>query len=115
MQSLRRRPDPFAGDITKALAEAGLFRLRAVPIGSVAFSHPASRGSRSRYPSASDHEEPSHQAFLVKRKAWPELPPGSRQPRMLSIGTLARDKRRQPLVMGNSDENYSTHLNGLNK
>ncbi|MBP2448899.1 nucleotidyltransferase family protein [Rhizobium leguminosarum] len=31
-------PDPFAGDITKALADAGLFRLRAVLIGSVAFS-----------------------------------------------------------------------------
>lgn len=31
-------PDAFAGDITKALAEAGLFRLRAVLIGSVAFS-----------------------------------------------------------------------------
>ncbi|WP_026283429.1 GSU2403 family nucleotidyltransferase fold protein [Rhizobium sp. 2MFCol3.1] len=30
-------PDPFAGDITKALADAGLFRLRAVLIGSVAF------------------------------------------------------------------------------
>jgi hypothetical protein len=31
-------PDTFAGDTTKALAEAGLFRLRAVLIGSVAFS-----------------------------------------------------------------------------
>jgi hypothetical protein len=31
-------PDDFAGDITKALADAGLFRLRAVLIGSVAFS-----------------------------------------------------------------------------
>ncbi|MBB4288851.1 hypothetical protein GGE16_000867 [Rhizobium leguminosarum] len=31
-------PDNFAGDITKALADAGLFRLRAVLIGSVAFS-----------------------------------------------------------------------------
>ncbi|MEY9560167.1 nucleotidyltransferase family protein [Sinorhizobium fredii] len=31
-------PDPFAGDVTKALADAGLFRLRAVLIGSVAFS-----------------------------------------------------------------------------
>ncbi len=31
-------PDAFAGDVTKALAEAGLFRLRAVLIGSVAFS-----------------------------------------------------------------------------
>lgn len=31
------RPDRFAGDITKALADAGLFRLRAVLIGSVAF------------------------------------------------------------------------------
>ena len=30
-------PDDFAGDITKALADAGLFRLRAVLIGSVAF------------------------------------------------------------------------------
>ncbi len=30
-------PDNFAGDITKALAGAGLFRLRAVLIGSVAF------------------------------------------------------------------------------
>ncbi|QND44549.1 hypothetical protein HB780_01465 (plasmid) [Rhizobium lusitanum] len=30
-------PDAFAGDITKALANAGLFRLRAVLIGSVAF------------------------------------------------------------------------------
>jgi hypothetical protein len=30
-------PDRFAGDVTKALAEAGLFRLRAVLIGSVAF------------------------------------------------------------------------------
>ncbi|PDS41428.1 hypothetical protein CO662_23445 [Rhizobium anhuiense] len=31
-------PDTFAGDVTKALADAGLFRLRAVLIGSVAFS-----------------------------------------------------------------------------
>lgn len=31
-------PDGFAGDVTKALAAAGLFRLRAVLIGSVAFS-----------------------------------------------------------------------------
>lgn len=31
-------PDQFAGDVTKALADAGLFRLRAVLIGSVAFS-----------------------------------------------------------------------------
>ncbi|TVZ73929.1 hypothetical protein BCL32_2220 [Rhizobium mongolense USDA 1844] len=31
-------PDPFAGDITKALADAGLFRMRAVLMGSVAFS-----------------------------------------------------------------------------
>ncbi|CDM61721.1 hypothetical protein LPU83_pLPU83d_0350 (plasmid) [Rhizobium favelukesii] len=31
-------PDAFAGDVTKALADAGLFRLRAVLIGSVAFS-----------------------------------------------------------------------------
>ncbi|WP_280824537.1 nucleotidyltransferase family protein [Pseudaminobacter soli (ex Li et al. 2025)] len=30
-------PDRFAGDITKALADAGLFRLRAVLVGSVAF------------------------------------------------------------------------------
>ncbi|MGO8484665.1 GSU2403 family nucleotidyltransferase fold protein, partial [Rhizobium leguminosarum] len=30
--------DPFAGYVTKALADAGLFRLRAVLIGSVAFS-----------------------------------------------------------------------------
>ena len=31
-------PDPFAGDVTQALANAGLFRLRAVLIGPVAFS-----------------------------------------------------------------------------
>lgn len=31
-------PDPFAGAVTRALADAGLFRLRAVLIGSVAFS-----------------------------------------------------------------------------
>lgn len=30
-------PDAFAGDVTKALADAGLFRLRAVLIGAVAF------------------------------------------------------------------------------
>jgi hypothetical protein len=40
--SLRRAglpgPDQFAGDVTRALADAGLFRLRAVLIGSVAFS-----------------------------------------------------------------------------
>lgn len=30
-------PDRFAGDVTKALADAGLFRLRAVLVGSVAF------------------------------------------------------------------------------
>ena len=33
-------PDRFAGEVTKALAEAGLFRLRTVLIGSVAFSSP---------------------------------------------------------------------------
>lgn len=42
VSSLRRAglpgPDPFAGDVTKALAKAGLFRLRSVLIGSVAFS-----------------------------------------------------------------------------
>lgn len=31
-------PDRFAGEVTKALADAGLFRLRALLVGSVAFS-----------------------------------------------------------------------------
>jgi len=30
--------DPFAGNVTKALADVRLFRLRAISIGSVAFS-----------------------------------------------------------------------------
>lgn len=31
-------PDSFAGEVTKVLADAGLFRLRALLVGSVAFS-----------------------------------------------------------------------------
>jgi hypothetical protein len=31
-------PDRFAGEVTKVLADAGLFRLRALLVGSVAFS-----------------------------------------------------------------------------
>lgn len=51
VSSLRRAglpgPDPFAGDITKALADAELFRLQAVLIGSVAFgTHAGLLGAR---------------------------------------------------------------------
>ena len=41
------RPDPVAGDVVRALADAGLFRLRAVLVGTVAFGvYPALLGVR---------------------------------------------------------------------
>lgn len=41
------RPDPLAGDVVQALAEAGLFRLRGVLVGTVAFgAYPAILGAR---------------------------------------------------------------------
>ena len=41
------RPDPVAGDVVQALADAGLFRLRGVLVGTVAFgTYPALLGAR---------------------------------------------------------------------
>ena len=41
------RPDPMAGDIVRALAEAGVFRLRCVLVGTLAFgAYPAILGAR---------------------------------------------------------------------
>ena len=41
------RPDPMVGDVVRALAEAGLFRLRAVLVGTVAFgAYPGLIGAR---------------------------------------------------------------------
>ena len=41
------RPDPMVGDVLRALAEAGLFRLRAVLVGTVAFGvYPGLLGAR---------------------------------------------------------------------
>ena len=41
------RPDPLAGDVVQALADAGLFRLRGVLVGTVAFGiYPAILGTR---------------------------------------------------------------------
>ena len=41
------RPDPMAGDVVRALSEAGLFRLRGVLVGTLAFgAYPAVLGTR---------------------------------------------------------------------
>lgn len=69
-------PDPFAGDVTKALAEAGLFRLRAVLIGSVAFScYPGLLGVRMPSSAMQKVDADYAQDFAISSEVGDSLPP----------------------------------------
>lgn len=69
-------PDPFAGDVTKALAEAGLFRLRAVLIGSVAFScYPGLLGVRMPSTAMQTGDADYAQDFAISSEVGDSLPP----------------------------------------
>lgn len=69
-------PDPFAGDVTKALAEAGLFRLRAVLIGSVAFScYPGLLGVRMPSTAMQTGVADYAQDFAISSEVGDSLPP----------------------------------------
>lgn len=69
-------PDPFAGDVTKALAEAGLFRLRAVLIGSVAFScYPGLLGVRMPSTVMQTGDADYAQDFAISSEVGDSLPP----------------------------------------
>ncbi len=69
-------PDPFAGDVTKALAEAGLFRLRAVLIGSVAFScYPGLLGVRMPSTAMQTGDADYAQDFAISAEIGDSLPP----------------------------------------
>ncbi|WP_105383088.1 GSU2403 family nucleotidyltransferase fold protein [Neorhizobium alkalisoli] len=70
--SFGSKPDPFAGDVTKAVADAGLFRLRAVLIGSVAFQH-LSRDARR--PAALGVMQTGDAAFAISASIQDNLPP----------------------------------------
>lgn len=68
-------PDPFAGDVTKALAEAGLFRLRAVLIGSVAFScYPGLLGMRMPSTAMQTGDADYAQDFAISSEVGDSLP-----------------------------------------
>lgn len=69
-------PDPFAGNVTKALADAGLFRLRAVLIGSVAFSTYAGiLGVRLPAASMQTGDADFAQDFAISAEVQDSLPP----------------------------------------
>ncbi|MCO5964780.1 nucleotidyltransferase family protein [Sinorhizobium meliloti] len=69
-------PDPFAGDVTKALADAGLFRLRAVLIGSVAFSTYAGMlGVRLPSSAMQTGDADFAQDFAISAEVQDSLPP----------------------------------------
>lgn len=69
-------PDPFAGDVTKALAEAGLFRLRAILIGSVAFSTYAGMlGVRLPSTAMQTGDADFAQDFAISAEVQDSLPP----------------------------------------
>ncbi|TAV44161.1 hypothetical protein ELI02_34240 [Rhizobium leguminosarum] len=69
-------PDAFAGDITKALAEAGLFRLRAVLIGSVAFScYAGLLGVRMPSTAMQTGDADFAQDFAISAEVGDSLPP----------------------------------------
>lgn len=80
VSSLRRAglpgPDPFAGDITKALADAGLFRLRAVLIGSVAFgTYAGLLGVRLPSSAMQTSDADFAQDFAISAEVGDSLPP----------------------------------------
>ncbi|QWK80826.1 nucleotidyltransferase family protein [Ochrobactrum sp. BTU1] len=80
VSSLRRAglpgPDPFAGDVTRALAEAGLFRLRAILIGSVAFSTYAGMlGVRLPAAAMQTGDADFAQDFAISSEVQDSLPP----------------------------------------
>jgi hypothetical protein len=69
-------PDAFAGDITKALAQAGLFRLRAVLIGSVAFScYPGLLGVRMPSTAMQTGDADFAQDYAISAEVGDSLPP----------------------------------------
>ncbi|WP_313617978.1 GSU2403 family nucleotidyltransferase fold protein [Agrobacterium sp.] len=69
-------PDRFAGEVTKALAEAGLFRLRAVLIGSVAFScYPGLLGVRLPNTAMQTGDADFAQDFAISAEVEDSLPP----------------------------------------
>lgn len=69
-------PDPFAGDVTKALADAGLFRLRAVLIGEVAFSTYAGMlGVRLPSSAMQTGDADFAQDFAISAEVQDSLPP----------------------------------------
>lgn len=69
-------PDPFAGDITKALADAGLFRLRAVLIGSVAFgTYAGLLGVRLPSSAMQTGDADFAQDFAISAEVGDSLPP----------------------------------------
>lgn len=67
-------PDPFAGDVTRALADAGLFRLRAVLVGSAAFGTYAGMLGI-RMPAASMQAGDAAQDFAISAEVQDSLPP----------------------------------------
>ncbi|WP_306909369.1 nucleotidyltransferase family protein [Rhizobium mesoamericanum] len=80
VSSLRRAglpgPDPFAGDITKALADAGLFRLRAVLIGSVGFgTYAGLLGVRLPSSAMQTGDADFAQDFAISAEVQDSLPP----------------------------------------
>lgn len=69
-------PDRFAGEVTKALADAGLFRLRAVLIGSVAFScYPGLLGVRLPNSVMQTGDADFAQDFAISAEVEDSLPP----------------------------------------
>ncbi|MDQ0323041.1 hypothetical protein QO002_005247 [Pararhizobium capsulatum DSM 1112] len=69
-------PDRFAGDVTKALADAGLFRLRAVLIGSVAFGcYSGLLGIRLPNSSLQTADADYAQDFAISAEVDDSLPP----------------------------------------
>ncbi|WP_425624933.1 nucleotidyltransferase family protein [Agrobacterium radiobacter] len=69
-------PDRFAGEVTKALADAGLFRLRAVLIGSVAFScYPGLLGVRLPSTAMQTGDADFAQDFAISAEVEDSLPP----------------------------------------
>lgn len=69
-------PDRFAGEVTKVLAEAGLFRLRALLIGSVAFScYSGLLGVRLPGSSIQTGDADFAQDFAISAEVEDSLPP----------------------------------------
>ena len=70
------KPDPLAGDVVQALAEAGLFRLRGVLVGTVAFGvYPAILGARFRGSLMGTGDADFAQFHSISAAVGDELPP----------------------------------------